>query len=265
LQPVVFLQGDKLGVYDPKTRSFKLPPNFKYVDFDTDKMGPSVDNLSKMAKTPAIYLARIGVDGSSGFHGDRKTLLELYAMNAALDAIKRRHHFTGFHLIGQSGGAKLVGGLLAMRADVGCAVPGSGPLDTKAGRLPPDPALGYFNVGDSVAAIARNRAARVLVVTDPADERVFVEQQISFVRKLRHAGGQAEQFFVQATDPLHHGVYRYASLVAAECVRGASNQEISLKLAQTIERTLARAMARSQRSVAGNRTSSDRMAGAGAE
>jgi hypothetical protein len=54
------------------------------------------------------------------------------------------------------------------------------------------------------------------------DARVSAEHQIGFVRKLRQAGGQAKQFFVRAPDPLHHGVSRYASLAAAECIRGAA-------------------------------------------
>src|SRR5262249_46350878 len=51
----------------------------------------------------------IGVEGTSGDHRSRKTLLELHLMNAALDAIKQRYNFLGFHLVGQSGGSKLVG------------------------------------------------------------------------------------------------------------------------------------------------------------
>jgi hypothetical protein len=240
LQPVVYLAGDKLGLYDPKSRSFrpnpKNPPDYRDVDFDTDKAGRWVANFSKSTKAPAIYLARVGVDGSSGFHGVRKTMLELHAMNAALQTIKRRHRFTGFNLVGQSGGAQLVGGLLALRTDIACAVPGSGPLDTKVNLSTLDPAQRYFNVSDFAPAIARTNA-RILVVTDPADARVSAEQQIGFVRKLRQAGGQAEQFFVRAPDPLHHGVSRYASLAAVECIRGASDDEISVKLAQAVART----------------------------
>jgi hypothetical protein len=241
LHPVVYLEGDKLGTYDYNTRRFernpKDPPSSRDVDFDTDKTGRWIANFSKLTKTPAIYLARIGVDGSSGYHGARKTMLELHVMNAALHAIKRRHRFTGFHLVGQSGGSKLVGGLLALRTDIVCAVPGSGPLDAKVDRTSPDPALRYFNVSDSVTMIALNRAARVLVVTDPADQRVLAKEQTGFVHKLRRAGGRVEQFFVNASDPLHHGVSRYARLAAAECIRGAEDGEISVKLAQAAKRT----------------------------
>jgi hypothetical protein len=241
LQPVVYLGGDQLGLYDPKTNSFKPnpknPPDHRDVDFDTDKAGRWVANFSKSTRAPAIYLARVGVDGSSGFHGIRKTMLELHAMNAALNAIKRRHRFTGFHLVGQSGGAKLLGGLLALRTDIACAVPGSGPLDVKGNLSALDPAKRYFNAADFAPTIARTSRARILLVTDPADERVVAEQQTGFVRKLRQAGGEAQQFFVRATDPLHHGVSRYAKLAAAECIRGASDAEISHKLAQAVART----------------------------
>lgn len=241
LQPVVYLAGDQLGLYDPNTRSFKPnpknPPNHRDVDFDTEKAGRWMANFSKSTKAPAIYLARVGVDGSSGFHGIRKTVLELHAMNAALDAIKRRHRFTGFNLVGQSGGAKLVGGLLALRTDIACAVPGSGPLDIKTDTSPLDPGKRYFNAADFAPTIARTSTARILLVTDPADQRVLAEQQTGFVRKLRRAGGEAQQFFVRATDPLHHGVSRYANLAAAECMRGASDDEISVKLAQAVART----------------------------
>src|SRR6185369_16746722 len=103
-------------------------------------------------KTTAIYLARIGVDGTSGDHKSRKTLLELHLMNAALDAIKRRYGFLGFHLVGQSGGSKLVGGLIGLRRDVACAVSGSGRLDDPGAskrdnrQAHLDPGHSYFDV-----------------------------------------------------------------------------------------------------------------------
>src|SRR5262249_43025773 len=241
LQPPAYLAGDRRGLAAPTPRSLKphaeIPPSRRDVDFDTEKAGRWMANFSKSTKAPAIYLARVGVDGSSGFHGVRKTVLELHAMNAALDAIKRRHRFTGFNLVGQSGGAKLVGGLLALRTDIACAVPGSGPLDIKTDTSPLDPAKRYFNAADFAPTIARTSRARILLVTDPADRRVLAEQQTGFVRKLRRAGGEAEQFFVRASDPLHHGVSRYANLAAAECIRGASDAEISVKLAQAVART----------------------------
>lgn len=68
------------------------------------------------------------------------------------------------------------------------------------------------------------------MISDPADQRVPIERQSTFVRKLREAGGRVEQFYVQASGPEHHGVVGHASVAAAGCVRGASDQVISMKL-----------------------------------
>ena len=140
--------------------------------------------------------------------------------------------------------------LPAQRGDIGCAVPGSGPLSWDNNESS-DPALHYADPSDVVISIARNRATRMLVVTDPADENVLVERQMTFVRKLRQAGGQVDQFFVQATDPEHHGVSAYSTLVVAECVRGAPTAAISRKLAAHVQDVLARAQPTLERSPVG--------------
>jgi hypothetical protein len=142
-RPVVFIQGDYFGRLDPKTWNWADPSDAR--DINTDDLVRMADGFSKMTKTTAIYLARIGVEGTSGNHTARKTLLELNLMNAALDAIKQRHGFEGFHLVGQSGGAKLVGGLIGLRRDVACAVSGSGPLTTPGGPKTTDPGRTFFD------------------------------------------------------------------------------------------------------------------------
>ena len=82
-KPIVFLQGDQFGALDPRSRNFYPSPEIR--DTDTTKLMGLATALSRAARTPAIYLARIGVDGSSGHHRVRRTVLELHAMNAALD------------------------------------------------------------------------------------------------------------------------------------------------------------------------------------
>ena len=86
------------------------------------------------AGTTAIYLARIGVGGSSGHHSQRRTMVELHAYSRALDALKERYKFEGFDLIGQSGGSTLIATMLAFRTDIRCAVLGSGLLAGKRRR-----------------------------------------------------------------------------------------------------------------------------------
>ena len=225
-RPVVFLQGDKLGAIDPKTWTWKNRSEAK--DVDTEHLMEMANGFSKLAKTTAIYLARIGVDGSSGNHSSRKTVLELDLMNAALDAIKQRYGFKGFHLAGQSGGATLVGSLIGVRNDIVCAAPGSGRLAALADYKPqPDLGRTFFDPSASIALLARKPALRILVVTDPADKTVPAKYQSTFVRKLRQAGGHAEQLFVEATDEDHHGVVEYTRLAIAGCVLGKPDAEIA--------------------------------------
>jgi pimeloyl-ACP methyl ester carboxylesterase len=253
-RPAVFLQGDRLGRLNLKTGEFSPGPRDR--DLDTDDFERMAEVLSRQTATAAIYLARPGLDGSSGDHRIRHTTLELTVINAALDAIKRRHGFEGFHMIGQSGGSTLVGGMLALRSDVGCAVIGSGRLLYDRTRRSPDPAADYFNVADAVPVIAQKRATRILVLTDPQDRKVPEPVQTGFVRMLRQAGGQAEQFLVQAIDDDRHGVTAYSRTAAAACMRGASGEDIAQRLEQQVEKRLAAKAAVTDQQTAARTTAS---------
>ena len=208
-------------------------------DVDTTDFNRVATALSQQAGMPGIYLARPGLDGSSGSHRIRHTTLELHVVNAALDAIKRRHRLEGFHMIGQSGGSTLIGGLLGLRSDLGCAVIGAGVLSYGRTLRSSDPARDYFNASEAVGTIARNRATRIMLVTDPADRKVPERVQTEFVNRLRLAGGRAEQFLVQAMDEDRHGVLPYARTAALGCLRGSSTDEIEQRIAQQVAKALA--------------------------
>jgi hypothetical protein len=236
-QPVVFLNGDSNGPLKLNPRSWADPS--KAQDVDTSDLMAGADGLSKTVKTTAIYVARIGVEGTSGNHMSRKTVLELQLMNAALDAIKQRYGFEGFHLAGQSGGSRLVVGLLGKRRDLGCSVAGSGqmfvPGETdNAG----DPGQAYYNALNGVPAIAQNRAARLLMITDRADQQVPVSLQTPFAEKMRQAGRFVPQFFVEATDPKHHGVFEYTRLVMAGCLLGKPDADIARAVGTIVRRNV---------------------------
>jgi hypothetical protein len=241
-RPVVFLNGDSNGPLDITqdragnviARAWHDPS--KAQEVDTDNLMGMADTFSKTAKTAAIYVGRIGVEGTSGNHMARKTLLELQLINAALDALKQRYGFEGFHLAGESGGARLIFGLLGMRNDIGCAVSGSGQLATpmpviKGG----DPAQMYFEI--NAPLVARNHPARQIVITDPADQQAPAEtDQTPMVVKLRGAGAIVEQFFVQSTDPRHHSVPEYVGLGMAGCMLDKHLPEILRAFSTIIRR-----------------------------
>jgi hypothetical protein len=234
-RPLVFIQGDYFGRLDPKTWNWADPSEAK--DINTDDLMKMADGFSKLAKTTAIYLARIGVEGTSGNHTARKTVLELHLMNAALDAIKQRHGFEGFHLVGQSGGSKLVAGIAALRHDLACVVSGSGPLATPGSPKAGDPARTFFDATQGIPQLAQNHALRMMLVSDPADKQVPIAQQTGFADKMRQAGHPIPQFMVEATDDHHHGVVMYAQLVAAGCVLGKTDAEIASAVGTLVQRT----------------------------
>jgi hypothetical protein len=237
-KPIIFLQGDRLGVLNMRTGKYALPPGEK--DINTDDLMRAAVSISRQTKTSAIYLGRIGVEGSSGDHRMRHSLLELYATNAALDAIKQKHNFEGFHLMGQSGGAHLVAGLLGLRNDVGCAVIGSGPLNPdRRLRLSGDPMLDHFNPLDMRGAITLNKAARIIVVTDPSDKKVGEQAQSGFVRAVEQTGRPIEQYMVQAVDENRHGVVNYSRLVMTGCLRSAKTEEITQDVGKLVQRAAA--------------------------
>jgi hypothetical protein len=245
-RPVVFLNGDyfwrvntKTWQWLPPSKSDKVPFDGMDQDVNTADLVKTADAFSKLTKTTAIYLARIGVDGTSGNHVYRKSVLELHLMDAALDAIKQRHGFEGFHLAGQSGGSMLVTGLAGLRNDVRCVVAGSGRLVWDPHATSKDPARTLFDPVEFFPSIARNNSVRFRVVTDAADQISPVKQQTEFVIKLRHAGHDAPQYFVTATDPNHHGVVAYTELVAAGCILGKSESDITAAIGTIAKRNAA--------------------------
>jgi hypothetical protein len=250
IRPVVFLSGDHFGSVNLKTwqwvptakdknANVTFDPTETNRDIDTDDLMKTADTFSKMAKTTSIYLARMGIGGTSGHHVFRKTLLELHLMNAALDALKQRHGFEGFHLAGQSGGSALVTGLAGMRRDIACAVAGSGPLAKPNDTGSKDPARSLFDPLGVVSSIAQNRSMRFIMVTDAADRTVPVKQQTPFAEKMHRAGRDIPQYFVAAIDEYHHGVTGYAELVAAGCARGKSDADIAAAIGIMAKRNAA--------------------------
>ena len=126
--PIVFFTGDVLGLDAKGQRT--VDPGYLTQAPEFIEIASRV--WAKRLGTPMIFFGRLGLNGSSGWHGDRRTALEVEVTRRALDAIKAKERLAGFHLMGQSGGAMLVPALVAARDDVGCAVIASGPLDFRA-------------------------------------------------------------------------------------------------------------------------------------
>jgi pimeloyl-ACP methyl ester carboxylesterase len=236
-RPVVILNGDHNGPVDPSRWTWADPS--KASDINTDKLVGIADQFSKMARTTAIYLGRIGVEGTSGSHLSRKTLLELNLMDVALEALQLRYQFEGFHLFGESGGGRLVFGLAEMRRDVGCLISGSGQIVTTrtVALRPGDPGRTYFDISGKLPLLAQNRALRMMVISDPNDQQVpTARQQAPMVQSLRQAGHLVPHLLVEATDPKHHGVIDYGAIAMGGCVLGRSDADIALAIGTLVRR-----------------------------
>jgi hypothetical protein len=250
VRPVIFLMGDLFGTVNPKkwewmpiaedkNAGVTFDPADTYRDINTDDLIKTADAFSKMAKTTAIYLARIGIGGTSGNHVFRKSQLELHLMNASLNAIKQRHGFDGFHLAGQSGGSTIVTGLAAGRSDIACAVSGSGRFMRSYYSSSTDPARTPLNPIEFIPSIARNQSLRFILVTDSADRSVPAREQTPFAERMHQAGRDISQYFVNATDDYHHDVVRYTQLVTGGCVLGKSDTEIAAAVSTMVRRSAA--------------------------
>ena len=187
---------------------------------------------------------------SSGHHAQRRTILELQVTNGAIKSIKRRHGFARLNMYGQSGGASLIGSLLAMRDDLNCAVPGSGrlvalPSSIEKNKSIADAALAIINPYSGIGEIARKSTAKIMLVTDPDDAVVMRRYQDPFVWALRDGGRHVDQFYVSAIDPEHHGVVKYAAAAMRECIRGSNSDQVATELAN-VARKIAEARSQSQ-------------------
>jgi hypothetical protein len=229
---VVFFTGDVLGL--SKTGTREVEPGY------LTQAPEFIDIASRVWRerlgVPVIYFGRMGMTGSSGWHGDRRTALEAEVTAKALDAIAAREGTTGFHLAGQSGGALLVPGLVAARDDVGCAVIASGPLDFRAftkaygisfrtagKRAHLDP------MAEAGRVAARTTAAdptRLVLLTDPADTAVPAKFQSPYVAAIEAAGGHALQITTGARGAEHHALIEKALFVTRDCIAGKSDAEI---------------------------------------
>jgi hypothetical protein len=211
----------------------------------TDELARHLDQFNRQAKQLAdttgvriVFVARPGLFGSSGNHGHRRTLREVQAVSAAIDAIKLRHGISDLVLAGQSGGSTLAASLLSEgRRDITCSVLGSGNFEVIE-RLYRGAQKRGFNISreqfrlthydpsektDQIPVVATRRT---FILGDPADSITRFAQQVAFAQGLRARGHHAETVEVRGIGPNRHGVGQATLLAAALCARGQEDARI---------------------------------------
>jgi len=194
--------------------------------------------LADRLRVRYVYVSRLGLEGSSGNHGERRQPKETLVMNAVVDGLKTRLGLDDLALAGQSGGATIAAGLLTLgRKDVQCAVLGSGGMETveveydssiKRGYHPIKAVLArkFYDPSAHLATIGQREDRRIFALGDPRDSIVAFELQSQFVDDLNAAGHAAKLIEVEGKGPQHHDVELLALPVAGACLNGVTDESI---------------------------------------
>lgn len=220
---VVYIPGDQLvgsGV-DPS-----------YTQRSPATMQRLAQQVQSKLGTPFILLTRPGIFGSSGTHRERRREPEARLMQAALDAIKRKHGIEEFALVGQSGGGHTVASLLGWRRDIACAVPTSAVSSPRARWQHKGLKRDATGFSDSYEPVEHLRGGgfhpklRVFVLGDPRDSNTPWETQLPLAHKLKGLGVPTEVVEGEGAGGEHHGLGTSGQLLGAMCLKGATTKEI---------------------------------------
>ena len=191
-----------------------------------------------------VYVSRVGLQGSSGNHGERRLPKETLVMSAVVDGLKARLGLDDLALAGQSGGAAIAAGLLTLgRKDVQCDVLGSGPTEaveiqydflTQHGYHPIKAILAkkLYDPSAHLATVIRRADRRIFALGDPSDSIVAFKYQSQFVDGLKAAGHAAKLIEVEGQGPQHHGVEQFSLPVAGACLNGVADENIVAAVAR---------------------------------
>lgn len=212
---------------------------------DPDKQGPRLEykhrmlnHWSEVMKVRYVYISRVGLNGSSGNHGDRLKPNETLVMEAAVEILKERLGLTTIALAGQSRGSTISASLLTRgRTDVTCAVLGSGAYEItdltyesskKAGLKTTKEQIARiaYDPSEHVDGIRRDPNRRIFILGDPNDQRAPIDQQIRFNDDLEAAGLHVRFAFIEAEDEMEHGAMSKTIPAAGACMNGWSDDRI---------------------------------------
>lgn len=219
-----FFHGDLLGGTVPVSSYQNQSPR----SLIKDSNGYSAAN-----KMPFILVARPGAFGSSGEHASRRRPKEYYSLLHAVNAIKLKHNINQAMLVGQSGGAAVVGALLTLGIeDVPCAIGTSGPYDAlaRASRR------GYkcditghcdiYNITDHVATVKAESSRRIFLIGDLMDTNTPFDLQREFYQKIVSAGHKVNLVEANGAGPEHHALGVLGIRAAGWCNAGLPDELI---------------------------------------
>jgi len=183
-----------------------------------------------------IWFSRPGTFGSTGFHPDRRYRdgREGRIVNAALDAISKRHGISTLHLAGHSGGANVVAQALEYRRDVKCAVMAAGAMSMqdayqKYAFYPDFQAFigTKYDPYDHIARLQQDAKRRLFILYDPADQIVGAGSSTSYAKAVGRLGHKVILVKGTARGDTHHDMDNTARYMAGDCANSMTNDEIA--------------------------------------
>jgi pimeloyl-ACP methyl ester carboxylesterase len=225
-QAVMFLDGDM------SPEKYNNPDQ---VAGDLATVKKALQAWADKLKVRYVYVSRVGLNGSSGNHGERRRPRETIIMHTAIDGLKARLGLDRIALLGQSGGSTISASLLSLgRRDVACAVLGSGAFEvvdlhhkiiTAQGATisKADLAKRMYDPASHVAEIPADPRRRVFIVGDTTDSRTPFDQQVRYANSLRARGHHALLIPVEALGGDDHAAGLYAIPTAGGCLAGTSD------------------------------------------
>jgi pimeloyl-ACP methyl ester carboxylesterase len=225
--PLVFFNGDILD-----SRNGKATLALGVTNLTAGALGRSAKLWSRLYKGPYIEIGRLGTLGSTGNHlRDRRSLLEVRVVMAALDALKERYGFKRFNLVGQSGGGHTVVAMAQMRDDLGCVVSASGGISVKSSARDLGYAIGTkirnsYDPIDFIATMRHRPGLRLVVMSDPDDKRVSFHSQREFAERVKAKGLPILLVTAGAGDKDFHGLAAPAIRLATDCANEVDDADL---------------------------------------
>jgi pimeloyl-ACP methyl ester carboxylesterase len=225
---LVFFHGDLMHKNGGSRRGL---PGSGFSDSQPEVLRSQMRQVSHRLDVPVIFVARPGVFGSSGDHGERRRPREVDLMNLALDELRERHGVEKFALAGQSSGGHLVGALLAKRSDIKCAAMASGVVAVRARAMVHGwsaDATGYrdfYDPIDHVDEIAESPDLTVFVIGDEKDSNVPFRTQKMYFDKLIKRGLNAHLVRAKGSGREHHGLAHCGIRIAGLCAQNRDAAE----------------------------------------
>jgi len=225
----------------------------KYMEQGKRSAEWQMQNWAKNFRIRYFYLARLGVQGSSGNSRRRRTPHETLVMGLAAKTLAKRYGIERIAIAGQSGGSTIGAGMLTMRfGGIKCMALGSGAYDPIGLLADANGAKGQtvdrealkrkiYNPASYVRSIPADPERRIFVLGDPQDPKATFAQQARFVEGLQDSGSRATLIKIAAQN--HHGASDYALAAAGACMNGMQDAAIVKAMNGISKIKLARAAA----------------------